>query len=103
MYQWMVWRVSRPTTQPPRGGIGLMWTDDECHVRNYANGCKWLTEVKLLPHVACDIALAHEHVHVDQCHAHGPVRDLQDLADRELEAHRKQVSDIEKYLTDNCP
>jgi hypothetical protein len=105
LYNTMVWRSVHPGGLPPSNGGGVMWTNPRtCEIHNYQAGCQWLLQ-QGLPQSACSISLAHEQVHAAQCKHKDPnydPTDLQQYRDREVEAHKHTIDDIEKDLKDHC-
>src|SRR5437763_4962253 len=88
--------------EPPIGDPGLMSTNRKCIIVDYERGCDWLLR-KGLPPDACQIARAHEVVHVGQCSQFGKMKGydpskLSNYRDREVEAHQKTISDLEQWI-----
>jgi hypothetical protein len=88
------------------GGPALMQTNRRCIIELYEQGCRWLLG-KGLPPDACQIARAHELVHVGQCSQFGKMKGydpskLSNYRDREVEALTKTINDIQQWIDDHC-
>jgi hypothetical protein len=103
-YDQAVWRQAHGGAPIPPNGVMLMATNKDCEVVHYDEGCKTLIDLGL-PREACQIALAHEEVHQRQCQNRPPNYDSKNLRqrrDREVEAYKQSISEIEKYISKNC-
>lgn len=104
-YDNAVWRQAHGGAPIPPGGAKLMGTDpNSCEIDDYDQGCKTLLDLGLPPQ-ACQIALDHERVHQGQCRnrpsSYDP-HDLRQRRDREVEAYRQEIDEIEKELGKSC-